>query len=108
MPSFIYSEKGKTNSLLKFIKNIKVPILIPKQVNDIAPIKLSAFCEFLTKEENLLNLKGRYLILGKEIFHSLYSQRFYNLNSLKAPNFFFLLLIKFFLNSQSLHILYRR
>ena len=46
MPSFIYSEKGKTNSLLKFIKKIKVPILIPKQVNDIAPIKLSAFASF--------------------------------------------------------------
>ena len=107
MPSFIYSEKGKTNSLLKFIKNIKVPILIPKQVNDIAPIKLSAFCEFLTKEENLLNLKGRYLILGKrDLSFSLFLKDFYNLNSLKAPNFFFLLLIKVFSLIPSPYIFY--
>ena len=43
MPSFIYSEKGKTNSILKFLEKLRVPILIPKQVNDIAPINLSSF-----------------------------------------------------------------
>lgn len=95
MPSFIHSKKGRTNSLFKLIEKLRVPILIPKQVNDIAPIELSTFCEFLAKEENLLNLKGRYLLLGKRnLSFPSFLKDLYNLNSLKVPNFFFLLLIK--------------
>ena len=95
MPSLIHSEIGRANSFFKFIEKLRVPILIPKQVNNIAPIKLSTFCEFLAKEETLINLKGRYLVLGKrDLSFPLFLEDLHNLHSVKVPNFFFLLIIK--------------
>tara|TARA_B110000008_G_C16820395_1_gene504437 strand:- start:8 stop:802 length:795 start_codon:yes stop_codon:yes gene_type:complete len=80
-PSFIYSAKGGANSILNFLKKLKIPVIIPPNTNKLSPIKVEDFAKFLiantidTFDKKIILVKGQNAMNFKQFLENYHKIR---------------------------------
>jgi len=89
-PSFLVSYKSKTNKFFHFLKRFKVPIPVPSNINNIAPMQVDDFVSMIYSRLIKKDMYGKFLIISsnEESFES-FLKNYYQIHSIKFPNFCF-------------------
>jgi nucleoside-diphosphate-sugar epimerase len=85
-PSLIVSDKSQNSILINKFKKFNIPIIIPKIKNEIAPIELDKFTEYLLSFLSVKNIRGNFIIKGQDLMtFKDYLIIYHNLNSVQMP-----------------------
>tara|TARA_B110000003_G_scaffold179037_2_gene178388 strand:- start:24 stop:836 length:813 start_codon:yes stop_codon:yes gene_type:complete len=89
-PSFLVSQNGKSNIFFNFFQRFKMPIPVPSNINNIAPIKVDDFTSMIYTRLIKKDKCGKFLIVGsKEYSFKSFLKNYYQIRSIKLPVFFF-------------------
>lgn len=95
-PSFIVSDFSRIGKFFLTLKKFRFPILIPSNINNIAPINLDDFVDFIFKRFDKQDV-GKFLVIGSnKLTFRAFLQTYYDIKTIRVPKLVFRIIINLF------------